>query len=150
MHFGEIVWYPVLGGKSLRWRPAQYTTIGGIFWHIYTGDSEKKRKDSVFIISPFLFMPWFLSVQFSSLKHQTVKANGAYVSTKCNAKSSGNKKRIKANGIQDSFHAAGSFFALLLPRQFFYIPCDDIWQVGTIGAAGDQKVAQTKNSIQET
>ncbi len=33
---------------------------------------------------------------------------------------------------------------------FFYIPCDDIWQVGTIGAEGDQRVAQTKNSIQET
>ena len=65
-------------------------------------------------------MRWFQGVQFSSLKHQTVKVNGAYVSTKCDAKSSGNKKRIKDNGIQDSFPAAG-FFCFVAAAPIFLI-----------------------------
>ena len=88
-------------------------------------------------------------VQSSSLKHQTVKANGAYVSTNAMQKKAVAIKRgLKTTEFKTVFMLV-AFFALLLPRQFFYIPCDDIWQVGTIGAEGDQRVAQTKNSIQE-
>ncbi len=103
-----------LCGKSLRWRHAQFTTLGGIFW--YTQETVRgSERIQFFIISPFLLCGGF------GLKHQTVKANGAYVvSTKCDAKSSGNKKRIKDNGIQDSFPAAG-FFCFVAAAPIFLI-----------------------------